>query len=210
VSIEFTSNFAGQPIVKFNCPKCNLRLTAKLLEAGNVETCSECATTFKVPGEQRRKTYEDKVAREKRELHEKQELKKEEAALERIRKTAEKAEKKKMKQQASVTATRVAMPQTPNQAQPPPNRQPKRVASPTAAQVILTIMLMITVVWGLTAIGESFSILLNAETIMQQIAAIGDAILAGVLWLCLLLGIIGIEVLRLLHAIATKDENTNR
>ena len=57
MSIQYTTNLTGQPIVEFNCPKCNLRLTASLTEAGTVEKCGECGGGFKVPGEERLEVY---------------------------------------------------------------------------------------------------------------------------------------------------------
>ena len=75
MSIQYTTNLAGKPIVKFNCPKCNVRLTARLTEAGNVEKCGDCGAGFKVPGEERLKALRNaEQEREKVRLVEKAEL----------------------------------------------------------------------------------------------------------------------------------------
>ena len=66
MSIQYTTNLAGKPIVKFNCPKCRIKLTARLTEAGNVEKCGDCGTRFKVPGEDRLKAMKEaELAKEK-------------------------------------------------------------------------------------------------------------------------------------------------
>ena len=63
MSVEYTKNLVGKPIVKFDCPKCHLRLSAMLAEAGTHDTCPECGQAFRVPG-----TLQLKKAQEKRKL----------------------------------------------------------------------------------------------------------------------------------------------
>lgn len=60
MSVEYTKNLVGKPIVKFDCPKCQLRLSAMLSEAGTHDKCPECGQGFKVPGEQKLKQVEEK------------------------------------------------------------------------------------------------------------------------------------------------------
>ena len=66
MSVEYTKNLVGKPIVKFDCPKCKLRLSAMLSEAGTHDKCPECGQRFKVPGQQKLQQAEDKrrLARE--------------------------------------------------------------------------------------------------------------------------------------------------
>jgi len=74
MSVEYTKNLVGKPIVKFNCPNCQLRLSAMLSEAGIQDKCPECGQRFKVPGqqklqqveEQRRLSQETKAAAKKK------------------------------------------------------------------------------------------------------------------------------------------------
>ena len=60
MSVEYTKNLVGKPIVKFDCPKCQLRLSAMLLEAGTHDKCPECGQGFKVPGQQKLKQEAEK------------------------------------------------------------------------------------------------------------------------------------------------------
>ena len=77
MSIQYTTNLAGKPIVKFNCPKCRIKLTARLTEAGNVEKCGDCGTRFKVPGKdvEKRQAELAQEARVRQENQRKEELK---------------------------------------------------------------------------------------------------------------------------------------
>ena len=60
MSVEYTKNLVGKPIVKFDCPKCQLRLSAMLSEAGTHDKCPECGQGFKVPGQQKLKQEAEK------------------------------------------------------------------------------------------------------------------------------------------------------
>ncbi len=60
MSVEYTKNLVGKPIVKFDCPKCQLRLSAMLSEAGTHDKCPECGQGFKVPGQQKLKQAAEK------------------------------------------------------------------------------------------------------------------------------------------------------
>lgn len=60
MSVEYTKNLVGKPIVKFDCPKCHLRLSAMLSEAGTHDKCPECGQGFKVPGQQKLKQAAEK------------------------------------------------------------------------------------------------------------------------------------------------------
>ena len=60
MSVEYTKNLVGKPIVKFDCPKCQLRLSAMLSEAGAHDKCPECGQGFKVPGQQKLKQAAEK------------------------------------------------------------------------------------------------------------------------------------------------------
>ncbi len=60
MSVEYTKNLVGKPIVKFDCPKCQLRLSAMLSEAGTHDRCPECGQGFKVPGQQKLKQAAEK------------------------------------------------------------------------------------------------------------------------------------------------------
>ncbi len=60
MSVEYTKNLVGKPIVKFDCPKCKLRLSAMLSEAGTHDKCPECGQGFKVPGQQKLKQAAEK------------------------------------------------------------------------------------------------------------------------------------------------------
>ena len=60
MSVEYTKNLVGKPIVKFDCPKCQLRLSAMLSEAGTHDKCPECGQVFKVPGQQKLKQAAEK------------------------------------------------------------------------------------------------------------------------------------------------------
>lgn len=68
MSVEYTKNLVGKPIVKFDCPQCQLRLSAMLSEAGTHDKCPECGQGFKVPGQQKLKqvTKERRLAQEAR------------------------------------------------------------------------------------------------------------------------------------------------
>jgi len=92
MSVEYTKNLVGKPIVKFDCPKCNLRLSAMLAEAGTHDTCPECGQAFRVPG-----TQQLKKAQEKRKLE------KEAKALAKLQrqKEAEKIQKKEAEDEGS-------------------------------------------------------------------------------------------------------------
>ena len=65
MSVEYTKNLVGKPIVKFDCPKCHLRLSAMLAEAGTHDTCPECGQAFRVPGTQQLKKAQEKRKLEK-------------------------------------------------------------------------------------------------------------------------------------------------
>lgn len=58
--VEYTKNLVGKPIVKFDCPNCQLRLSAMLSEAGSRDKCPECGQGFKVPGQQKLRDAEEK------------------------------------------------------------------------------------------------------------------------------------------------------
>lgn len=60
MSVEYTKNLVGKPIVKFDCPNCQLRLSAMLSEAGTHDKCPECGQGFKVPGQQKLKQATEK------------------------------------------------------------------------------------------------------------------------------------------------------
>ncbi len=66
MSVEYTKNLVGKPIVKFDCPNCKLRLSSMLAEAGTHDKCPECGQRFKVPGQQKLQQAEEKrrLARE--------------------------------------------------------------------------------------------------------------------------------------------------
>ncbi len=74
--------------IKFNCPKCQTRLSAKLDKAGQLDTCPDCNAQFVTPGEDalRQRNAERQQAKDAREA----------AALKRQQ---EKAERRKAKQE---------------------------------------------------------------------------------------------------------------
>ncbi len=59
---EIKKNIFGIYEVMYDCPKCSLRLTSQLLEAGDVDQCPNCGTKFRIPGKQQRAAYESKLA----------------------------------------------------------------------------------------------------------------------------------------------------
>lgn len=59
---EIKKNIFGIYEVMYDCPKCSLRLTSQLLEAGDVDQCPNCGTKFCIPGKQQRAAYESKLA----------------------------------------------------------------------------------------------------------------------------------------------------
>jgi len=58
---EIKKNIFGKYEVKYDCPKCAIRLTSALLEAGDVDQCPHCGTKFRIPGKQQREAYESKL-----------------------------------------------------------------------------------------------------------------------------------------------------
>ncbi|WP_430452243.1 hypothetical protein [Rhodopirellula europaea] len=78
---EIRKNIFGRYEVKFNCPKCGVRLTSSLMEAGDVDTCPDCATRFRVPGIEQRKQHEEQLAKDKAAKEESQRLAAEERRL---------------------------------------------------------------------------------------------------------------------------------
>jgi len=99
MSIQYTTNLAGKPIVKFGCPKCNVRMTARLTEAGNKEKCTSCGAIFKVPGEERLQAYNTAKEAKKAEKLAQKEEKKQLAAAEEKRRFDAKAQELYLEQQ---------------------------------------------------------------------------------------------------------------
>jgi len=99
MSIQYTTNLAGKPIVKFGCPKCSVRMTARLTEAGNKETCSECGAIFKVPGEERLQAYKNAEEAKKAEKFAQKEQEKQRAAAEEKRRLEAKSQALYLEQQ---------------------------------------------------------------------------------------------------------------
>ncbi|WP_430453831.1 zf-TFIIB domain-containing protein [Rhodopirellula europaea] len=64
---QVKKNLLGKYEIKFDCPKCGVRLTSPLLDAGEIDDCPDCRTKFRVPGKQQREAYEAKLAKEKAE-----------------------------------------------------------------------------------------------------------------------------------------------
>ncbi len=78
---QVKKNLLGKYEIKFDCPKCGIRLTSPLLDAGEVDDCPECRTKFRVPGKQQREVYEGKLEKEKAEKEAEKELRTEERRI---------------------------------------------------------------------------------------------------------------------------------
>ncbi|HBJ34096.1 MAG TPA: hypothetical protein DDZ51_04905 [Planctomycetaceae bacterium] len=52
MAVSFSKNLVGKTIVKFDCPKCKVRMRAPLTDAGRDDNCPECGLLLKIPGEE--------------------------------------------------------------------------------------------------------------------------------------------------------------
>ncbi|WP_168567271.1 zf-TFIIB domain-containing protein [Crateriforma spongiae] len=78
---KIKKNIFGKYEVKFDCPKCGVRLTSPLTDAGEVDDCPDCRAKFRVPGKEQRAAYEAKLAKEQAEKEAERELKNEERRI---------------------------------------------------------------------------------------------------------------------------------
>ena len=65
---ELKKNLAGAYSVKFKCPKCGIKLSESLKNAGQQDTCPECGQKFVIPGAEelsRQRKEQDRIAAEK-------------------------------------------------------------------------------------------------------------------------------------------------
>lgn len=77
---EIKKNMAGAYSVKFKCPKCGVRLSESLNNAGQQDACPECGHQFVIPGaeelerhrKEKARVAAEKAARKEAEEHEKQ------------------------------------------------------------------------------------------------------------------------------------------
>ena len=51
----------GQPTIKYMCPRCSESLKSKLDEAGQIDKCPACSTSFVVPGSGEKRRREEEV-----------------------------------------------------------------------------------------------------------------------------------------------------
>ena len=65
---ELKKNLAGKYSLKFKCPKCGIKLSETLNNAGQRDVCPECGQTIVIPGEEKltqQREEQAKIAREK-------------------------------------------------------------------------------------------------------------------------------------------------
>lgn len=91
---EIKKNIFGKFEIKFDCPKCAIRLTSPLLDAGEVDQCPTCLTKFRVPGKEQRNAYEAKLAKEAAEKEAEKALRTEERRIAAEEKRLEQKERR--------------------------------------------------------------------------------------------------------------------
>ena len=98
---ELKKNLAGAYSVKFKCPKCGIKLSESLKNAGQQDACPECGQKFVIPGAEelsRQRKELDRIAAEKAARKDAEEIEKQRARAER-RKQREEAQREREKAQ---------------------------------------------------------------------------------------------------------------
>lgn len=89
-----SKNVFGKWAVKYNCPKCGLRLKSRIGEAGERDACPECGCAFTVPAKDKRNEVERLEAEQTQE-------KQQAAALRQAEKQAKKESKQRQRDEAA-------------------------------------------------------------------------------------------------------------
>ena len=208
MQVEIKKTVTGKYVVKYNCPHCDERLSSPLVDVSLEDTCPSCGNSYEVPGQT-----------EKEQLAQKQQASREATASRKLRDQEQwaqewaqkslKAEEEKPSMTAAENARQaekdlideVRGDDSPDEFPIHRLHRKERVIQSNFIAVNIVLLPVLLLLMSI--------ILVEADTVMQEIAALLIAVLCGIIWGTLVLSVAGYHMV-VAQVDATKESRRTR